>query len=248
MPTRIVLGDPAIAKAAKAMASPADPAVLAAMEAGEEIDRVPETWAHPMVGKLHHLARLFVVHAREHTNAEAAAVGHILTAVERAIMAGDLDALNGQNGPHTWARGYLGEHGGLPIRIEDAKGRVVDMDDIIGGFHLLRDWIRFAIEETRAANLDLDWPPFVEEIGDIMLQHFPSVPSLQFPNEPDWLKQITAVTERIGPQLRVLGRKHRAQAPETLAPDIAEELLTEELKLSNRSASDIARAFRFRKH
>lgn len=233
MPTRIVLGDPAI-----------DPAM-----AGQEIARVPERWVHRNVGQLDLLARLFIVHAHQHANAESAAVGHILTAVHAAIMDGNLDALNAPGGPHTWARRYLRDSSrNLPLPVETSSGKVLDMDQVSGGFRVLAEAIEWGLNATRAAGIDLDEPGVVENAANIMIHHFPSLSSLTFPDEPDWLKQIATVTGRIATPLREFGRRRRTEPAATAAADIAQELLETEFRLSGKSAEDVRRAFAFRNH
>jgi hypothetical protein len=224
-------------------------------ETGQEVglDNGPDhtSWVHPTVSQLGLLAREFLDVALEHANGEAAAVGHIVRALYRAIDQNDLDALNAPQGPHTWARRYLRETGGSMLPVEDSRGRLLEMSQLSGGFRRLAQLIQWSIEMTRPRAMALDSYPFLGRIAWMMASWFPSVPSLAGPDpardEKAW-RRIDEVAARISNVLRLRGEERRHEPPESLAPDIAEELLQNELRLSGKTTEEIRAAFGFRNH
>jgi hypothetical protein len=211
------------------------------------VHRQENRWCRPEVDQLGELSQWFVAHAREHEHAEAAAVGHILAAVHAAILNDDLDTLNAAGGPHTWARRDLRDnHGEIPLAIEDANHRLMNMDNISGGFRMLADVLVWGLKATRAENLELDQPAVVEKVAAVMFKQFPSLPSLFFAEELS-REQFRTETKRIARQLRAAGLVDQQQPLERRARDIAQGLLETEFRASGKS-DDIRRAFKFRDH
>ncbi|WP_438017881.1 hypothetical protein WMF18_01785 [Sorangium sp. So ce315] len=220
------------------------PTVLVDVGNGEQI-RVPESYCHDLVGRLDLLAQGFMDHARRYANDEAAAVGHILTAVHKAIDQNDLAALNAEGGPHTWARKYIrpgkGFLRGAYLPIEDTRGRLLKdgVDSILGGFRVLSEALEFFLRRTRAADADLSVAAV--PIARCMASNFPGLSSLS--SEPDFQKRFNAVGQRITGRLSVLGRKWRAAPEQNAARDIARDLLETEFKLSGKDDEETRKAF-----
>ncbi|WP_437992214.1 hypothetical protein [Sorangium sp. So ce145] len=222
------------------------PTVLVDVGNGEQI-RVPESYCHDLVGRLDLLAQGFMEHARRHANGDAAAVGHILTAIHRAIEQDDLAALNAEGGPHTWARKYIrpgeGFLRGPWLPIEDTTGRLLKggVNSIVGGFRILAEALAFFLRRTRAADADLSVA--AAPIARCMASNFPALPSLS--SEPDFQKRIKTIGQRIAGRLSVLGRKWSAAPEENAAQDIARDLLETEFKLSGKDDEETRKAFLF---
>jgi hypothetical protein len=233
------------------------PAHVTDMGDGKSIT-IPWRQTHPLVDRLESLAREFIEHARQYTNDEAAAVGHILVAVHQAIERNDIDALNeAEKGPHTWARKYIrpgeGHVHGAYLPLEDTRGRLLSggLESIVGGFRLLSSTLQTALEVMRAdclPPLGPDGPSanefVLEAVAESMAANFPGIRSLNV--ERDHRKRIKDIMNRIRVPLRAQDERRKAEPVETAAADIAQELLEAELRLSGKSKEDIRRAFRFR--
>lgn len=213
----------------------------------------PSRWRHPSVRLLARLQRELLDVALEHSNPEAAALGHIVRALCVAIEKNDLDSLNAPEGPHTWARRYLRENGnggeGEMLPVEDSRGRLLPMAKLSGGFRRLAAIIQWSIESTRPRGMALDSFPFLGRIAAVMAWSFPSVQTLAGPDpgrdEKAW-QRIEDIASRISHPLRLLGDQRRNEPAETLAQDIAQELLEIELRRSLKTDTEIREAFRFR--
>ncbi|WP_438014895.1 hypothetical protein WMF18_28910 [Sorangium sp. So ce315] len=209
---------------------------------------IPFRFRHSMVQQLEELAGRFIDHARQHANDEAAAIGHILTAVHQAVERNDLSALNAEGGPHTWARRYIrpdeGFVGGGYLPIEDKTGRLLKggTQSIVGGFRHLTEVLTFAIKSCREHDSYLD--AFTEIVAASMAHNFPSLPSLS--GEPDKQKRCRSIEGRIERQLRSLGEKWRAvEDPESAAQEIARALIEVEFRVSGKGDEEIRKAFAF---
>jgi hypothetical protein len=178
------------------------PAKVLHMPDGETIT-IPGHFGHPLMTRLSRLAVDFIAQAKEHVNDEAAAVGHLLSAIALAIRENDLGVLNeGDGNPHAWARRYLASRSGdgIPIRsgvsmpfLQDNKGRRLNVAQLSGGFVIVEELIAMMFgTDHRIDDLDM--------VADCMRDNLPSLVSLR--------DDVTAVRARVCAELERLASKH----------------------------------------
>jgi hypothetical protein len=195
----------------------------------------PESnYVHPLVSQLKSLAVDYIEFAGLNKNMEAAAVGHILSAVLEAIDNNDLAALNAKHGPHAWARASLRQRGvsrpGRYLPIENKNNQLLDsMDRLNAVFGILANIVERAILGSRATGNPLD--AYACYVTTVLARGFPSLSILPL---DDVQKLLRSKAERFP--------SHDAR---NLGKDIASELLEGQLRHLKRSPREIRRALKF---